>query len=47
VPAGADGTAAAVITPTTAGIQDLLVTSTLGDGTTSDSNDYEFDVAGS
>jgi hypothetical protein len=46
VPAGADGTAAVVITPTTVGIQDLLVTSTSADGTVSDSNDYEFDVSG-
>jgi hypothetical protein len=46
VPAAADGTAAAVITPTTTGIQDLVVTSTLADSAASDSTAYEFDVAG-
>lgn len=42
VPAGPDGTATVVLTPTTAYAQNLVVTSTLADGSTSEQNDYYF-----
>lgn len=44
VPAGSDGTASVVLTPTTPYAQTLKVTSTLADGTTSEQNFYSFNA---
>jgi hypothetical protein len=45
VAAGADGTLALVLTPSTGGQQDLTVTSTFTDGTVSEPNTYTFFVS--